>query len=229
MRIGIDVGGTHTDAVLMDGDHVVSSTKALTSEDVTSGILDALENILSDSGVKEESIEAVMLGTTQFTNAVVERKKLSEVAAIRIGLPSGKGLPPKIGWPRDISQSLGDHVYMVHGGTLYDGRPVAELDPAEINAVVADIKARKLDTVAISAAFSPMTSQPEKTVAEQLKREIPGVNITCSYSLGRLGLLERENAALLNASLLKFADSVVTSFGEAPVSYTHLTLPTITE
>lgn len=215
MRIGIDVGGTHTDAVLMDGDHVVSSTKALTSEDVTSGILDALENILSDSGVKEESIEAVMLGTTQFTNAVVERKKLSEVAAIRIGLPSGKGLPPKIGWPRDISQSLGDHVYMVHGGTLYDGRPVAELDPAEINAVVADIKARKLDTVAISAAFSPMTSQPEKTVAEQLKREIPGVNITCSHSLGRLGLLERENAALLNASLLKFADSVVTSFGEA--------------
>ena len=97
MRIGIDVGGTHTDAVLLAGDEVVSSTKALTSPDVSSGILEALEHILSDSGVKERDIEAVMLGTTQFTNAVVERKQLSEVAAIRIGLPSGDGLPPKIG------------------------------------------------------------------------------------------------------------------------------------
>ncbi len=91
MRIGIDVGGTHTDAVLLDGDEVVASTKALTSADVTGGILDALETILSDSGVAEDSIEAVMLGTTQFTNAVVQRRELSEVAAIRIGLPSGDG------------------------------------------------------------------------------------------------------------------------------------------
>ncbi len=158
MRIGIDVGGTHTDAVLVDGDNVISSTKALTSADVTSGILEALESILSDSGVQEDSIEAVMLGTTQFTNAVIERKKLSEVAAIRIGLPSGAGLPPKIGWPEDISHSLGDHGYMVHGGTLYDGRPLAELDWSEINKVIADIKSKNLNTVAISAAFSPMTN-----------------------------------------------------------------------
>ncbi|MFT5482030.1 MAG: N-methylhydantoinase A/oxoprolinase/acetone carboxylase beta subunit [Halieaceae bacterium] len=215
MRIGIDVGGTHTDAVLLDGDNVVSSTKALTSADVTTGILNALENILSDSGVKEEAIEAVMLGTTQFTNAVVERRQLSEVAAIRIGMPSGGGLPPKIGWPTDISRCLGDHIYMVHGGTLYDGRPLAELDQTEINSVVADIRLKGVKNVAISAAFSPMTPQPELTVAEQLRAAIPGINITCSHRIGRLGLLERENAALLNSSLLEFADSVVTAFGEA--------------
>ena len=57
MRIGIDVGGTHTDAVLLHGDEVVASTKALTSEDVTSGILDALETILSDSSTAEGSVE----------------------------------------------------------------------------------------------------------------------------------------------------------------------------
>ena len=215
MRIGIDVGGTHTDAVLLDGDIVVASTKALTSVDVTTGILDALENILSASGVKEEHIEAVMLGTTQFTNAVVERRQLSEVAAIRIGLPSGDGLPPKVGWPADISQCLGDHVYMVRGGTLYDGRPIADLDQREVDRIVADIKSKKLDTVAISAAFSPMTPEPELAVAEQLRAAIPGVNITCSHKIGRLGLLERENAALLNSSLLKFADRVVSAFGEA--------------
>ena len=64
MRIGIDVGGTHTDAVLLDGDDVISSTKALTSADVTSGILEALEFILTDSGVDAQAITAVMLGTT---------------------------------------------------------------------------------------------------------------------------------------------------------------------
>ena len=61
MKIGIDVGGTHTDAVLLHGDEVVSSIKALTSVDVTSGIIEALEHLLSDSGVPENDIEAVML------------------------------------------------------------------------------------------------------------------------------------------------------------------------
>ena len=215
MRIGIDVGGTHTDAVLLNTDEVVSSIKALTTADVTSGILVALEHLISDSGVAESAIEAVMLGTTQFTNAVVERRQLAEVAAIRIGLPSGEGLPPMIGWPQDIAAALGGHTYMLHGGTLYDGRPLAPLQQPEIDAVIADIKATGIETVAISAAFSPMTAEPELELARQLEVAIPGIRITCSHQIGRLGLLERENAALLNAALLKFADQVVSAFGEA--------------
>ena len=215
MKIGIDVGGTHTDAVLLDGDTVVSSIKALTTADVTSGILAALEHILTDSGVPEHSVQAVMLGTTQFTNAVIERRQLAEVAAIRIGLPSGDGLPPMTGWPEDIAGCLGEARYMLKGGTLYDGRPLAELDLAEVDRVVDDIRRRGIETVAISAAFSPMTPEPERVVAERVARAIPGASITCSHRIGRLGLLERENAALLNASLLRFADRVVTAFGDA--------------
>lgn len=215
MRIGIDVGGTHTDAVLLDGDQVVSAIKTLTTADVSGGVFNALEHLLDDSAVNTDRIEAVMLGTTQFTNAVVERRQLSEVAAIRIGLPSGRGLPPMTGWPGDIAGELGGHAYMVHGGTLYDGRPLAELDEGEIATVVADIRRKGLDTVAISAAFSPMAAAPELAVAEQLRAAMPGVNITCSHQIGRLGLLERENAALLNASLLAFSDRVVRSFSEA--------------
>ncbi len=215
MKIGIDVGGTHTDAVLLDGDQVVSSIKALTSADVTSGILEALEHLLTDSGVPESDIEAVMLGTTQFTNAVVERRQLSEVAAIRVGLPSGEGLPPMVGWPNDIADALGGHIYTLRGGTLYDGRPLAELEHDQIDRVIKDIQARKIETVAISAAFSPMTPEPEEVIAKRLREAIPGVHVTCSHEIGRLGLLERENAALLNASLLKFADKVVTAFSRA--------------
>ncbi len=215
MRIGIDVGGTHTDAVLLDDDVIVAATKALTSADVTSGILDALEVILGESGVSETEIEAVMLGTTQFTNAVVERRHLSEVAAIRVGLPSGRGLPPKIGWPEDIATAMGEHVYMLAGGTLYDGQPLADLDLNAVGRIVRDIRLKGVDSVAVSAAFSPMTPEPELLIAERLRAAIPDVSITCSHQIGRLGLLERENAALLNASLLKFAGSVVDAFGAA--------------
>ena len=215
MRIGIDVGGTHTDAVLMHDDEVIASTKTLTSRDVTSGILDALETILSARSVNEASIEAVMLGTTQFTNAVVERRELSEVAAIRIGLPSGDGLPPKIGWPEDIKNRLGDHTYMIRGGYLYDGRPLASLIDAEVDAVIRDLKHKRIRAVAISSAFSPMIPEPEFQVAKKIRTAIPDIRITLSHKIGRLGILERENAALLNSALLEFADSVVDSFAEA--------------
>ena len=215
LRIGIDVGGTHTDAVLMDGSAVVASTKKLTSADVLSGILEALEAILCDQPGIEERIEAVMLGTTQFTNAVVERRELAEVAAIRIGLPSGTGLPPKVGWPEDISRCLGDHVYMLRGGYLYDGWPIATIDEAEISAIVADLVKKQIEAVSISSAFSPMNAEPEMELGKRIRHAIPHARITLSHKVGRLGILERENAALLNASLLHFADGVVTAFIDA--------------
>ena len=156
-----------------------------------------------------------MLGTTQFTNAVIERRELAEVAAIRIGLPSGRGIPPKTGWPEDISRCLGSNVYMLQGGYLYDGWPLAELDEREVGAVIDDLKAKKVEAVAISSAFSPMNPEPERLLAERVRAALPGVRITESHSIGRLGILERENAAMLNASLLGFADRVVDSFVKA--------------
>jgi len=82
MRIGVDVGGTHTDAVLIEGETILASCKELTSADVISGVKAALANLAGQNG-DLAGLEAVMLGTTQFTNAVVERRELAEVAAVR--------------------------------------------------------------------------------------------------------------------------------------------------
>ena len=215
LRIGIDVGGTHTDAVLLDGDTVIASTKALTSADVITGIMDALETILAERAGAEDSIEAVMLGTTQFTNAVVERRELAEVAAVRIAAPSGEGLPPKVGWPDDISRCLGQDVYTIRGGYLYDGWPLAEMDDREIDKVIKDLVSKKVEAVSIASAFSPMNAGPELELERRILAALPDARITLSHKIGRLGILERENAALLNASLLHFADKVVTSFVDA--------------
>ena len=215
MRIGIDVGGTHTDAVILDGDRIIAATKALTSADVVGGITDALDRLLKDGAVSQSAIKTVMIGTTQFTNAIVERKELAPVAAVRICLPAGQGMPPMIDWPDDIAGALGGHIYTLHGGYLYDGFPVAEMRDDEIDALIADLIKKRITNVAISSAFSPMNSQPEEMLAARIRAAIPDARITLSHNFGRLGLMERENAAILNTSLLPFADRVVGSFLDA--------------
>jgi len=212
MRIGIDVGGTHTDAVILDGNKVIAATKALTSADVVGGIIEALDTLLRDGAVSQDKIEIVMIGTTQFTNAIVQRRELAPVAAIRIGLPSGRGMPPMIDWPADIKDALGEHVYMLHGGYLYDGYPVANIDAAEVDAVIADLVSKNIKNVAIASAFSPMNAEPENNVGAKIKAAIPDAQLTLSHSFGRLGLMERENAAIMNTALLPFANKVVGSF-----------------
>ncbi len=215
LRIGIDVGGTHTDAVLVRGTELLAATKTLTTADVISGVMDALERVLADHPGSEAQVTAVMLGTTQFTNAVVERRHLVPVGAIRLAAPSGKGLDPKIGWPDDVAAALGDHAWVLRGGYLYDGRPLADIDDAEVDRLIAELAASDLQCVAITSAFSPMNAEPEVTVADRISAALPDMRIVRSHDLGRLGILERENAALLNASLLPFAERVVGSFTEA--------------
>ena len=215
LRIGIDVGGTHTDAVLLDGHRVLASTKRPSSANVRDGVLEALDAVLADAEVEHDAIAAVMIGTTQFTNAVVQRRDLGATAIIRIALPSGELTPPMIGWPEDMADALGRHVYMVHGGRTYDGVPIAELDVAEIDAAVDDIKQRGVELVAISGVFSPSDPDQELFVAERVRHRLPQAAITLSHKVGGMGLLERENAAILNASLRPLARRVVTAFADA--------------
>jgi len=215
MRIGIDVGGTHTDAVILNGDEVIASTKELTSADVVSGVTAALDTVLKLAGVVVDSITAVMIGTTQFTNAIVERKQLSQTAAIRIGLPSGKGIPPMLDWPKDLANAIDAQIYMLHGGFLYDGWPIAELNQNEIDAVIKDLDAKQINNVAVSSAFSPMNAQHELQLAAQIRDSIPQANITLSHTFGRLGLLERENASIMNAALRPLASRVISAFLDA--------------
>ena len=63
-----------------------------------------------------------MIGTTHFTNAVVERRRLEPTAAVRLGLPATAALPPFVDWPDDLADALGRHAYLCHGGHEFDGR-----------------------------------------------------------------------------------------------------------
>ncbi|MBC2808599.1 hydantoinase/oxoprolinase family protein (plasmid) [Rhizobium ruizarguesonis] len=215
MRIGIDVGGTNTDAALMDGSLVLGACKSPTTSDVGSGIVAVLKQVLSMTGVSVAEIQAVMIGTTHFTNAVVERKRLLEVAAIRLGLPATKALPPMTDWPKDLADTLGRHTFMVRGGNEFDGRKIAPLDEAEILRIAGEIRSRGLTAASITSVFSPVTPDMELRAAEILGNEVPGLSISLSHEVGRVGFLERENASVMNASLADLSRKVVSSFRNA--------------
>lgn len=215
MRIGIDVGGTNTDAVILEGDRVVAACKSPTTEDVSSGISAALSTVLGESGVAASAIDAVMIGTTHFTNAVIERRRLLQVAAVRIGLPATRGVPPMTDWPGDLADVLGRHCYMLRGGHEFDGREIAPLDEAGLLDVAREIKAKGLRSAAITSVFSPVTAVMELRAAEILREECPGIALSLSHEIGRVGFLERENAAIMNACLADLSTKVVDSFRSA--------------
>ena len=102
--IGVDVGGTNTDAVIINHKgEVVTWSKCSTTDDVTSGVVHAIddciakaEDKLGDNKVKQ-SIRRVNIGTTHFINAVLQRQSLAKVAIIRLCLPASVDVPPFTG------------------------------------------------------------------------------------------------------------------------------------
>ncbi len=214
-RIGIDVGGTNTDAVIVEEDRVVHAVKTATTEDVTSGIVNVLADLVRAAGGTIADIDSAMIGTTHFTNAVVQRNGLTRVAAIRIGLPAGKSLPPFVDWPADLSGVVLGEVFTVEGGHEYDGRPLVPLDTAALREAAARIRDAGIMAVGITSVFSPLTAECETVAADIVRSICPDVDITLSHQLGRIGLLERENATLLNACLVELARKTTDSFNAA--------------
>ncbi|MBM3584228.1 MAG: hydantoinase/oxoprolinase family protein [Alphaproteobacteria bacterium] len=214
-RIGIDVGGTNTDAVLIDGDAILGAVKSPTTEDVMGGITEALRQVLAASGVAPTSLDAVMIGTTHFTNAVVQRRDLARIAAIRLCLPASASLEPFIDWPVDLAQHARGEIFLLRGGHEFDGRVFADLDEEALRVIARRIRAAGYPAVGVTAAFSPLTAAHEERAAAILAEECPGVAVTQSHAVGRIGLLERENATLLNASLSVLAVRTTEAFTRA--------------
>jgi len=215
IRIGIDVGGTNTDAVVMNGPEVIAGVKSATTADVMSGVVNALRDVLAASKMDASAVDFVMIGTTHFTNAVVQRRDLAQTAAVRLGLPATASLPPMVDWPEDLKQSIGNHAYLAHGGNEFDGRVISPLNEEELRGIAADIKAKGINSIAITSVFSPVSADFEKRAEEIFAEELPGAHITLSHEIGRIGLLERENAAIMNACLRHLSAHVIDAFRKA--------------
>ena len=215
-KLGIDVGGTNTDAVLIDENRAVAADiKYPTSPDIYDGILGAMRAVLAVSGVDPKEIRQAMLGTTQCTNAIVERKNLAPIGILRIGAPATTGIRPMVDWAEDI-QRIAAGSAIIGGGFEYDGRELAPLDTGAAKAFFAEMKGKGVQSIAISCVFSTVRNDHELEAA-RLCREVMGENVHISISseIGSMGLIERENATILNAALWRVAERFTEGFAKS--------------
>lgn len=214
MRIGVDVGGTNTDAVLMEGRDVCAWTKQPTTKPLKNGILAALTAILED-GVSVDALKAVMIGTTHFTNAFVEARGLMQVGVIRLASPSCEALPPFVGWPKRLRDAVEGPSFLLPGGYEFDGRVISDLDEQAVRKAAREFRRCGIKSIAITSVFAPINSAMEERAAAIVRDEFPDCDLTLSRNIGRIGFLARENACIMNASLAVMAREVTQSFRNA--------------
>lgn len=229
LRIGVDVGGTNTDGVILDplektpAKAIQAWHKTPTTEDPGDGIESAIRSMLQ-TGVDGTSIDAsqiasVTIGTTHFVNAIVEMDtlRLSRVAVLRLCGPFTKHVIPCADWDPNLTASILGHWALLKGGLEVDGNLISDIDENEVKAQCDIIKKSNVESVVIAGVFSPTDTieKQEERVAAIVSAELPGYNIICSQDVAGLGFLERENAAILNAVILRFARRTIRSFRQS--------------
>lgn len=235
LRIGVDVGGTNTDGVIIDpfqsaaqDKGILAWHKAPTTTNPSLGISEAITAMFKTAAIKTEDVASVTIGTTHFVNAVVERDaaRLSPVAVIRLCGPFSKHTPPCVDWPDDMRELILGHYALLKGGLEVDGHLISDIDESEIKTQCAVIREKGIKSVVVIGVFSPIDTveRQEERTADIIKAEIPGCDVVCSKEVANLGFLERENAAILNASILPFARKTIRSFHE-PVKRLGLNCP----
>ena len=203
--IGLDTGGTYTDAALLDAEasKVLATGKALTTrEDLSIGLGGAISRVLEAFDGNASDVGLVSLSTTLATNAVVEG------VGGRVGLVM-------IGFDRsaleraDLARALGqDPVFFIEGGHKPDGTPQSALDMDSLRDAAAALKG-EVSAFAVAGHFA--TRNPEhELAARDLLREITGLPATCSHELSSsLGGPKRALTAVLNARLINLLEKLV--------------------
>ncbi|KAN0115026.1 hypothetical protein V8E51_004570 [Hyaloscypha variabilis] len=216
--IGIDVGGTNTDSVILQNESVLAWHKTATTLDIHQGVETAIAAVVKKAGTPPSHVDCVKIGTTQFVNAVLEQdaSKLDKVAVIRLCGPYSRGSPPFLDFPPRLRTLVEGHFGYVDGGYQVDGTPITPLNPHQLRDQATIIKKKGITSVVVVGIYSPSNPAQEDEARRILAAELgPGHDISCSSAIGRLGFLERENAGILNASLRRFARHVITGFSYA--------------
>lgn len=214
-RIGVDVGGTNTDAALLRGQQVLATVKEQTTANVTEGIVNAIESVLAEGNVASHDVDAVMIGTTHFLNALVERRDLRPVGVLRLSGPSGEAWPPGTGWPEDLRAATFAEAVSEEGGVEYDGREIAPLDEDAVRRTCRAWQERGVEAVAICAVFANVDPTMELRAREIALEEMPDVHVSMSHMIGQTDILKRENATILNATLSGLSAQTISGFQSA--------------
>ena len=201
--LGVDTGGTYTDAVILEDEKkVIASAKALTSrQDLAIGISEAVRNVLNKSSIKPKDISLVSLSTTLATNALVEDQGGS-VALIFVGFRDGDLTKHKI---HDALK--GDPVLQTKGGHNHAGEETCQLNIEEIKKWILNLDG--ISAFAIASQFATRNAAHEVKIIELIKG-LTDKPITASHQLSsKLNGPRRALTAVLNARLIGIIDQLI--------------------
>jgi len=188
MILGIDVGGTHTDAVLVEDFQLIKKAKVLTNQaNIMASLLEATDRLISDNNIN--NIERIVLSTTVSTNAIVQNKT-NRVAMV---LLSGPGLSP-------ATLNLGKDAYFARGYVNHRGIPVKNMNPREIEDISSEISASQIQNIGVVGKFSNRNPQQELDTAELLQNGSRKISLGHTLS-GQLNFPRRIATTYLNASI----------------------------
>ena len=212
-RLGVDVGGTFTDLLLLHEEtgrfwrHKTPSTPHDSSE----GVMNGVNAICADADVKASEIEVFLHGTTVATNAVLEGKGArvglitsegyKQVMQIARSLVPG-GLAGFIIWPKPEPLARLEDTFEVKGRIDATGAEVRPLDEADVRKQLQLLKAQGVEAITISLMNAYLNGAHEKRVAELVAELIPGVPVSTSHEvLPEMQEYERTLTTVANAAV----------------------------
>lgn len=216
LRIGVDVGGTFTDLVLVDGarGRVLTGKRLTTPDDPGRAILDGITRLLEEAGEPIGALRQVVHGTTLVTNTVIERK------GARIGLITTKGFRDSLELGREMRYDLYD-LFLEKPEPLVPrqrriavterldaaGRVLLPLAEQEVREAARSLKAQGVEAVAVCFLHSYLDPTHERRAGAILAEELPGVPVTLSSEVApEIREYERANTACVNAYVMPLMD-----------------------
>ena len=213
-RAGVDVGGTFTDAVLVDEDGRLHVAKVRsTPRDASAGFLEGLAELARRSGVDLTGLGYLAHGTTVATNAIVQerlaRAALITTAGFRDVLEIGTQQRRRVYdlWtPQPAPVIPRERCYEVRGRIGAGGEDVEPLAEEDVVAVARELRGQDVEAVAVALLFSFLAPAHERRVATILARELPGVPVALSSQVApEMREYLRASTTALNAALLPIA------------------------
>jgi N-methylhydantoinase A len=222
MLLGVDVGGTFTDAVLFDGERIHTAKRPTTPEDQSVAVLAAIEAVLDRAGASSDSVESFAHGMTVGTNALLEER------GARTALIATRGFGDVL----EIARQDRPQLYR-----LCAPKP-APLVPAELRLeaeertgpegvveplaggeperLAAQLRERDAESVAICLLFSYVDPGHERQIAEHLRRALPHLHVSVSHEvLPRFREYERSSTTAIDAYLSPLLDSYLSRLADS--------------
>jgi N-methylhydantoinase A len=212
IRVGIDVGGTFTDFVLVDEnrDLIFTGKRLTTSEDPSIAITEGLERLVEEAGTSVPELDAVVHGTTLVANTIIERK------GAKIGLITTEGFRDSLEMGREIRYDLYDLFFekpkplaprflrlAINERINSNGKILRPLDESGLQDAAQQLKEEGVEAIAICFMHSYANDSHERRAKEVLETAFPDIPITTSTEVApEIREYERANTACANAYVL---------------------------